>query len=326
MLKFRMTKCFMMFVAGGFLLGCGDDDNKGGQTLNINHITASTDEDYETSMSSQIEQQDIFDYESLGVSEYFYPNSFELDSNLKSAIEVLAAEEEHFSEVTIADEEWRDDFLRFFIYSDYDGPEYEKNINKDSDGEMTCEQVEYIQYSLTGSYCSYEDLFETVDSKERRYSPRKSVIINQYEYEIDGDEVLLHAEGDMSSKGNSHTNKCSLECRLIPNRYSCFDGYSIVGLDIEANQQTQSDDGNKHEIIWYCTGEDVADNLINGEFYKSSDTLSYNMFVALEVSEDQKKFILENAPADFVIIYEFTGEDMPYPISKITPCSIEVYK
>ena len=87
---------------------------------------------------------------------------------------------------------------------------------------------------------------------------------------------------------------------------------------------TQFDDGNKHEIIWYCSGEDVDGNLITGEFYESEDSLFYGMFVTLIVTDEQKVYILDNAPGEFIITYDFDEAGMSYPINEIVPKTVKL--
>ena len=46
------------------------------------------------------------------------------------------------------------------------------------------------------------------------------------------------------------------------------------------------------------------------------DSLSYADHVSVIVSDEQKKYVLDNAPGEFRVTYDFTN-DMSYPISSI---------
>lgn len=278
----------------------------------------------ETSDQGESGTNGQFDYKALGATKYSYPETFVLEDDLLWAVQILATESE-FNEEFVHGDWWKKDFLDEFIYSMYDGPQYERQIN--AEGKMmTREQVEYMQYSLTGEYISFEDIDDEIDATQNLYSPMLSYIISDYEYELDGEDVIVTAEADMSRKGDACEYKYNLKVRLRRDEYSCFNGYNVVSIEKEEVVQLQYDDGNKHEFTWYCSGEDYVDNMITGDFYRSEDTIQYGMFVTLTVTEEQKEYILNNSPGVFVVTYDFDENGMSYPIKEITPTSITVKK
>lgn len=297
-------------TVGILLVGCGKDYNRDAVS------------ELEAGDTEQSENTQQFDYQQLGVVEYLYPEEFVLEGDLLEAVQIIATERS-FDENFIHEDGWKKDFLNLFIYSMYDGPEYEKSINADGRF-MTREEVEYIQYSLTGEYLSYKDIPDEIDATDCSYSPMLSYIISDYDYEYDGEYIIVTAEADMYSKGDAGTYKYNLKVTLKPDKYSCFNGYNIVSLEKEEVEQVQFDDGNKHEIIWYCSGEDVDGNLITGEFYEAEDTLFYGMFVTLIVTDEQKEYILNNVPGEFVITYDFDEAGMSYPINEIVPKTVKL--
>lgn len=275
-------------------------------------------------LDDSIEQESTepFDYKSMGIEEYSYPKDFILEEDIKNAIQQVALVGE-YDATSVDSETWKRDFLNYFIKSDFDGYEYKKNNMKASDGFLDRKQIEYINYSLTGELMSFDDIDEKMNCRENTYSQRRSYCITDYQYETDGEAVIVIAAADCYRKGDSTSEKYHLTVRLVPNKYSCFNGYSIEKLNQEEIEQTQADDGNKHEITWYCNGEDVSDNKISGEFCDSEDSLKYGFMISVNVTDEQKKFILDNVPAEFKISYE-CKEEMEYPICSITAKDIEL--
>ena len=326
---------FAIMAASCLMLGCGKNNNAQPVVMeaaqeNTESVEEQTKEEAvdqseeETSDQSESGTTGQFDYQALGATKYSYPENFVLEDDLLWAVQILATESEFNAEFVHGDG-WKKEFLNEFIYSMYDGPQYERQINAEGK-KMTREQVEYMQYSLTGEYISFQDIDDEIDATQNLYSPMLSYIISDYEYEIDGEDVIVTAEADMSRKGDACEYKYNLKVRLRPDEYSCFNGYNVVSIEKEEVVQLQYDDGNKHEFTWYCSGEYYEDNVINGEFYQSEDTMQYGMFVSLTVTDEQKEYILSNAPADFVVTYDFDENGMTYPITEITPTTITVKK
>ncbi len=292
------------------LVGCGKNiDNNSAQ--------------YATSDNSiEQESNEPFDYDSMGIEEYSYPKEFILEEDIKNAIEQVALVEE-FDATAIDSETWKRNFINYFIKSDFDGYEYKKITMKANDGFLDRKQIEYINYSLTGKLISFDDIDDKINCRENVYSQMMSYCITDYRYEMEGETVIVIADADCYRKGDSTSKKNHLTVRLVPNKYSCFNGYSIEKLDQEEIEQTQMDDGNKHEITWYCNGEDVSNNKISGEFCDSEDSLKYGVMISVNVTEEQKKYILDNVPAEFKILYECKDE-MEYPICSITAKDIKL--
>ena len=296
------------------LIGCGKNTN------NNSSQNATLDECVDDSIEQ--ESTEPFDYKAMGIEEYSYPKEFILEEDIKAAIEQVALEEE-FDATAIDLEKWKRNFINYFIKSDFDGYEYKKINMKANDGFLDRKQIEYINYSLTGELISFDDIDDKINCRENVYSQRMGYCITDYQYEMDGGAVIVIADADCYGKGDSTSRKYHLTVRLVPNKYSCFNGYSIEKLEQEEIEQIQVDDGNKHEITWYCNGDDVLDNMISGEFCDSEDTLKYDFMISVNVTDEQKKFILDNAPAEFKISYE-CKEEMEYPICSITAKDIEL--
>ena len=288
--------------------------------LSIGILLSGCDKELHNNVEATSAEND-FDNDREKVSENSYSDEFILGDSIKAAIEQVALEDKYDDDF-LKSEQWKNDFLNSFIYGDFDGYEYKKDLIK-KNGVMDKSQIEYVQYSLTGEYIAFDDEPDEVNCTEIKYSPRRSFIITDYDYKKNGDRIMLKAHADESRKGKAETNQYVLNVTLKTNKDSCFDGYSIVNFEKEKITKIQEADNEEHVITWYCSGDDVVDNVITGEFYEADDSLSYDDHVSVIVSDEQKKYVLENVPGEFMVTYDFTN-DMSYPISSIKASTIDV--
>ncbi len=102
-----------------------------------------------------ISAENDFDNDREKVSENSYSDEFILGDSIKAAIEQVALEDKYDGDF-LKSEQWKNDFLNSFIYGDFDGYKYKKDLIK-KNGVMDKSQIEYVQYSLTGEYISFDD-------------------------------------------------------------------------------------------------------------------------------------------------------------------------
>ena len=82
------------------------------------------------------------DYLALGVHKYSYPDDeFVLTENLQGVIEYSIAQDIDFTDCT--PEQWQDDFIKYYLNSDYIGPEYKANLLEENDNKVSKEEAEY---------------------------------------------------------------------------------------------------------------------------------------------------------------------------------------
>lgn len=255
-------------------------------------------------------------------TKYNYPDNFILENDLKNAIEEISRNK-HFDESYVYSEDWKKDFLDYFIWGDFDGYEYKKSIEDNNKGIMSREQIEYIYNSLTGYDVTFENIDDIIDCNIIKYSPEDSYIIDTYDYYTDNNEIIISANATRSIKGETFKENYIISVRLKKNEYSCFNGYSIVSLDTTEIGQYQNCDNSEHVIVAELFEDDIFDNYMNVVYINSEDELSYNNFVVVELTNTQRKYVLENKNYQFRIKWDFT-EDKELPISKIKAKNIEI--
>ena len=239
----------------------------------------------------------IFDYEKLDVDEYVYPSDFELGDDLRGAITELACCYHDFDETVIDGEDWKNIFLARFIQNSRYSFQYMDEQETKNNGFISQEQVEYIQYSLTGKKLDFSDYME----------------------------IVLSADMQLQSDGTNNKKKEKLTVYLIKNPYSCFDGYSIRKLISEDVTENIKADGKEH--VFYAADAGVEeDNVFALEFLYAEDNLQYGHFVYVDLSENKKlaEYIRNNSGSDFKVTYILndTQDDV---IERVTPTEIVVH-
>ena len=267
----------------------------------------------------------IFDYEKLDVDEYVYPSDFELGDDLRGAITELACCYHDFDETVIDGEDWKNIFLARFIQNSRYSFQYMDEQETKNNGFISQEQVEYIQYSLTGKKLDFSDYMDEKIDVQDTTSGMNFGNITDYEYEIHNGEIVLSADMQLQSDGTNNKKKEKLTVYLIKNPYSCFDGYSIRKLISEDVTENIKADGKEH--VFYAADAGVEeDNVFALEFLYAEDNLQYGHFVYVDLSENKKlaEYIRNNSGSDFKVTYILndTQDDV---IERVTPTEIAVH-
>lgn len=183
-----------------------------------------------------------FDYEKLGVEPHTYVsslNDFKLSDAQKGAILLLVDSYYNWTSEDAYDDEWWNIFQKYFLQNYYDyGCKYFNGISEIRN-QVTKEEAEYLQYSLTGEkiLCPEEN-GEVITISDYVDAPFiKETTIEEYTVEGNSETVLVHA-----TLHNQHVSydkelgeviaDCSwkIDVVLKRNPYSCFDGYSIMSI------------------------------------------------------------------------------------------------
>ena len=265
----------------------------------------------------QTNKHSYFDYDDLGVEKYNYDEEFSLNSNLESAIEVLATYGK-YEVKSIDNEDWKKWFVDSYIQSMFDGYDYKKRVLEEQAGYMTREQVEYVSYSLTGDYIEFDSIDDKgINCNEALSSPSESFVMDDYTYSIDGKKIVVKANCHQYKKGSASEHTFLITTVLIKNPYSCFDGYSIESMDAEDVSPLEYGDGEEHEVNVYFSGIDYYENKVSVEYWSSDDDIEYAMFITVLVNGSQMNYLLENKQCNFSITYMF-DEKMTSPVAQIT--------
>ncbi len=108
--------------------------------------------------------------------------------------------------------------------------DYLDQISEQNNGQISIDELNYIQYSLTGTEL---DFSTAVSGSIDRYDAASLLIygsITGYDYEETDSGGLITADLEVGYDGTEDTQKHKVTAELVRNPYSCFDGYSIVSF------------------------------------------------------------------------------------------------
>ncbi len=177
------------------------------------------------------DDEKLIDYEALGIKEYEYPAEFSMGDNLKTAIAQLASGYMSFDSNTARIGDWKQYFIANFIQNSRLTFDYLDLISNQNNGQVSIDQLNYIQYSLTNTELDLSsDINGSIIDRYEAASPVYSGSIVSYNYEDTDSGVLITADLEVVYDGAESAQKYEITAELVRNPYSCFDGYSIESL------------------------------------------------------------------------------------------------
>lgn len=137
-------------------------------------------------------EEEAFDYKSLGIEKATYPESFELTSDLQDTVILLATSTEGNISEKVHEDFWQEYFISHYLQNSHYSFGYLNYLGEMNDDKLSKEQVEYINYALTGEKISFdmaED--EYVDISDCSSFEGNWEMLS-YSAEEKGEEVILH--------------------------------------------------------------------------------------------------------------------------------------
>ncbi len=184
------------------------------------------------SEASSVVEEPPFDYLAMDIYEHKYPDKFEMDDDLSQAIwsyvymRYLACDGNLYPLDDYTSINYKSDFELFFISNACMHNSYVDGINIRGDGMIDQTRAEYIQYSLTGKYVSFDDVMkDTVFHLSDQFQViriRDTEVLAQKE---EGDKIVLDVHLETGSDDGINAT-----VELTKNPYSCFSGYSITSV------------------------------------------------------------------------------------------------
>ena len=249
-------------------------------------------------------------------------SEFSMGENLKTAITQLALTYEKFNADSVNSRDWRETFIAKFIQNARVSFDYLDSISDENGGKISVDELNYMQYSLTNTEVDFSSY---VDGYIDRYDTASFLNygrITGYDFECKDDDVIVTAAFEVGYDGTESVHEYEITAELIPNHYSCFDGYSVVALSSKPVVSDSEPDNSAHTFY----GTDMMEEN-NGvfvfELIGAEDALQYRHFVYADLTQspEQADFVRENAGKSFKITFIWTegnGED----IERIVPTEI----
>lgn len=163
----------------------------------------------------------------LEISEYQYPENFNMDDDLRALLENCAIYYSDYDNSRSIDEEWEQGFIHNFCQNSWFGFDYLNSISDDDKSTISKDQVEYVQYSFSGNLIEFKSIKKedpiAIDEASSGFSYAELL---DFEAEDKGDVIDLSMTFSISNAAEGSVEKMG-KATLIKNSYSCFGGYSI---------------------------------------------------------------------------------------------------
>ncbi|MDD7027675.1 MAG: hypothetical protein PUI46_11395, partial [Lachnospiraceae bacterium] len=157
MIKKILSTLLSIAVIAALLVGCGSRnvDNTDAQTESVVATTADVskqpiDNSHNDNSANVLTEKSV-DYETLGIKKYEYPSEFSMGDNLKTAITQLALSVENFNKDSVSSGNWKEIFIARFIQDSRVSFDYLNMISDKNNGQISTDELNYIQYSLTNT-------------------------------------------------------------------------------------------------------------------------------------------------------------------------------
>ena len=267
-------------------------------------------------------KEEFIDYEAFEIKEYEYPAEFSMGENLKTAITQLALCYDSFDKDSVYSAEWKEMFIARFIQNSRVSFDYLDMVSDNNNGEISIDELNYMQYSLTGIEL---DFTSCVNGTVNRYDDSSTLNygwISDWDYEYTDDGVTVTVNFEVGTDGTDVTQERELTVNLVKNPYSCFDGYSVAA--ITSKVITSSFEQVEGVHVFYGTDMMEEDSgVFPFEFLYSEDNLHYGHFVYVDMTKlpELADFVRQNAGSDFKVTYTLDVEETD-TIENVVPIDI----
>ena len=252
----------------------------------------------------------LIDFQSLGVQEFDYTDNFTLDEDLKSALENLALSYDSFDEQEVQTSQWKEWFISKYICNSRYSFEYLNQVAEENNGLIDVDNINYMNYSLTGVESDFSDVVnEPVDSYQSSSGVSRGFITDySCTQTIDGYDISGTME--VSYDGSDAVLYREINAKLKKNPYSCFDGYSIIFLTTQ-NMATPVTEPKLCEFVGGCYLDSINEEtrVCTFEVFGADEELPMAHFVEIDLSDSEEmyNYVCENAGKDMRIQFEYSG-------------------
>lgn len=319
-MKKTMILCMTFFCAAALSACTGDGDKT--NTVNSVGTTVET-ASKENSEDHFDDAEKTADKEVPGMQEYEYPSEFSMGDNLKTAVTQLALCYDNFDKDFVCREEWKEIFVSRFIQNTRSSFDYLDMVSDKNNGKISADELNYIQYSLTGVELDFSPFAGDGLDRYDAASPLNYGSITGYDYEYTNQGVIVTADFEVGYDGTASAQEREITVELVKNPYSCFDGYSVASISSKVTMTSCAmQEGSTY--VFYATDTMEEDRgVFPFEFSCSEDDLLYGHFVYVDMTQapELAEFVRKNAGGDFKITFIWNGEEMER-IERVMPVDI----
>ena len=319
-MKKTMTLCMIFFCAAALAACTGNADNTNIVNSSETAVETASEENPEDHFN---DIKKTVDNKASWIQEYEYPSEFSMGDNLKTAVIQLALCYDNFDKDSVCSEEWKEIFVSRFIQNTRSSFEYLDMVSGKNDGQIGVDELNYIQYSLTGIEL---DFFSFAGDGLNRYdaaSPLSYGAITGYDYEYTDQRVIVTADFEVGYDGADAKQEREITVELVKNPYSCFDGYSVVSISSKVIMTSCAMQEGSSYVFYGTDMMEEDQGVFPFEFSYSEDDLLYGHFVYVDMTQapELAEFVRKNAGGDFKITFIWDGEEMER-IERVMPVDI----
>ena len=319
-MKKTMTLCMIFFCAAVLSACTGNADN----TNTVNSAGTAVEPASEENLEAHYDDAEkTVDKEAPWIQEYEYPSEFSMGDNLKTAVIQLALCYDNFDKDSVCSEEWKEIFVSRFIQNTRSSFDYLDMVSGKNNGQISVDELNYIQYSLTGVELDFSSLAGDGLDRYDAASPLNYGSITGYDYEDTDQGVIVTADFEVGYDGTASAQEREITVELVKNPYSCFDGYSVVSISSKVIMTSCAMQEGSTYVFYGTDMMEEDQGVFPFEFSCSEDDLLYGHFVYVDMTQapELAEFVKENAGGDFKITFIWNGEEMER-IERVMPIDI----
>ena len=319
-MKKTMTLCMIFFCAAVLSACTGNADN----TNTVNSAGTAVEPASEENLEAHYDDAEkTVDKEAPWIQEYEYPSEFSMGDNLKTAVIQLALCYDNFDKDSVCSEEWKEIFVSRFIQNTRSSFDYLDMVSGKNNGQISVDELNYIQYSLTGVELDFSSFASDGLDRYDAASPLNYGSITGYDYEDTDQGVIVTADFEVGYDGTASAQEREITVELVKNPYSCFDGYSVVSISSKVIMTSCAMQEGSTYVFYGTDMMEEDQGVFPFEFSCSEDDLLYGHFVYVDMTQapELAEFVKENAGGDFKITFIWNGEEMER-IERVMPIDI----
>lgn len=319
-MKKTMTLCMIFFCAAVLSACTGNADN----TNTVNSAGTAVEPASEENLEAHYDDAEkTVDKEAPWIQEYEYPSEFSMGDNLKTAVIQLALCYDNFDKDSVCSEEWKEIFVSRFIQNTRSSFDYLDMVSGKNNGQISVDELNYIQYSLTGFELDFSSFAGDGLDRYDAASPLNYGSITGYDYEDTDQGVIVTADFEVGYDGTASAQEREITVELVKNPHSCFDGYSVVSISSKVIMTSCAMQEGSTYVFYGTDMMEEDQGVFPFEFSCSEDDLLYGHFVYVDMTQapELAEFVKENAGGDFKITFIWNGEEMER-IERVMPIDI----
>lgn len=319
-MKKTMTLCMIFFCAAVLSACTGNADNTNTVNSSGTAVEPASEEKPEAYYD---DAEKTVDEEAPWIQEYEYPSEFSMGDNLKTAVIQLALCYDNFDKDSVCSEEWKEIFVSRFIQNTRSSFDYLDMVSGKNNGQISVDELNYIQYSLTGIELDFSSFAGDGLDRYDAASPLNYGSITGYDYEDTAQGVIVTADFEVGYDGTASAQEREITVELVKNPYSCFDGYSVVSISSKVIMTSCAMQEGSTYVFYGTDMMEEDQGVFPFEFAYSEDDLLYGHFVYVDLTQapELAEFVKENAGGDFKITFIWNGEEMER-IERVMPVDI----